>query len=42
MPRRYPPEFRRNVLNLLKASRSVAEVTTDLGVSDQTIYNWRN
>ena len=42
MPRRYPPEFRRKVLDLLKAGRSVAEVSTDLGVSDQTIYNWRN
>jgi transposase-like protein len=42
MPRRYPPEFRRKVLDLLKAGRSVAEVSADLGVSDQTIYNWRN
>ncbi|WP_197701119.1 transposase [Micromonospora coriariae] len=41
MPRRYPPEFRRKVLNLLKAGRSVAELVRDLEVSDQTIYNWR-
>jgi len=42
MPRRYPPEFRRKVLDLLKAGRTVAEVAADLAVSDQTIYNWRN
>src|SRR5437764_15376148 len=41
MPRRYPPEFRRKVLDLLKAGRSVAELVRDLQVSDQTIYNWR-
>ena len=40
MPKRYPPEFRRRVLELLKAGRSVTEVATDLGVSTQTIYNW--
>lgn len=41
MPRRYPPEFRRKVLDLLKAGRSVAELVRDLDISDQTIYNWR-
>lgn len=41
MPHRYPSEFRRNVLDLLVASRSVAAVASDLGVSGQTIYNWR-
>lgn len=41
MPRRYPPEFRRKVLDLLKAGRSVAELVRDLEISDQTIYNWR-
>ena len=42
MPRRYPPEFRRKVLDLIASGRSVADVASDLGVSDQTIYNWRN
>jgi len=42
MPRRYPPEFRRRVLDLIAAGRSVADVARDLGVSDQTIYKWRN
>ncbi|MTK04449.1 IS3 family transposase [Micromonospora sp. CP22] len=41
MPRRYPPKFRRKVLDLLKAGRSVAELVRDLEISDQTIYNWR-
>ena len=37
----YPAEFRRKVLDLLAAGRSVASVAHDLDVSDQTIYNWR-
>lgn len=41
MPKRYPPEFRRKVLDLLKAGRTVAELVRDLKISDQTIYNWR-
>lgn len=41
MPKPYPPEFRRKVLDLLVAGRSVASVASDLGVSAQTIYNWR-
>ncbi|CAN5242349.1 hypothetical protein BH09ACT13_BH09ACT13_01560 [soil metagenome] len=41
MPKRYPPEFRRRVLALLKAGSGVAEVAADLDVSAQTIYNWR-
>ena len=41
MPRRYPPEFRRKVLDLLKAGRTVAQVAADLQISDQTVYNWR-
>ena len=42
MPRRYPPEFRRKVLDLLKSGRTVAEVAAGLDVTEQTIYNWRN
>jgi putative transposase len=41
MPRRYPPEFRRKVLDLLRAGRTVAQLVNDLQISDQTIYNWR-
>jgi transposase-like protein len=39
MPRRYPPEFRRKVLDLIAAGRSVAEIAADLGLSAQAIYN---
>lgn len=42
MPRRYPPEFRRKVLDLLKSGRMVAEVAAGLDVTEQTIDNWRN
>ena len=42
MPRRYSPEFRRKVLDLLKDGRRIAEVAVLLGVSEQTIYTWRN
>ena len=41
MPYRYPPEFRRKVLDLIAVGRSVASIAADLGVSDQTIYTWR-
>ena len=41
MPRRYPVEFRRKVLDLIEAGRPVVEIAAELGVSDQTIYNWR-
>jgi transposase len=41
MPYRYPPEFRRRVLDLIASGRSVASIAVDLGVSDQTVYTWR-
>ncbi len=42
MPFRYPAEFRRKVLDLVAAGRPVTQVAEDLGVTAQTIYNWRN
>ena len=42
MPRSYPPEFRRKVLDLIAAGRTVAAISADLGVSGQAIYTWRN
>ncbi len=42
MPRSYPAEFRRKVLDLVEAGRPVAEIAEQLGVTGQTIYNWRN
>ena len=41
MPRRYPPEFRRKVLDLVAAGRPVAQVALDLAISAQVIYTWR-
>ena len=41
MPKRYPAEFRRKVLDLVAAGRPVAQVAADLDISDQTIYVWR-
>lgn len=37
----YPPEFRRKVLDLIDAGRKAADIARDLGISTQTIYNWR-
>ena len=42
MPRRYPNEFRRQVLDLVEAGKPVAEIAEQLGVTGQTIYAWRN
>ena len=41
VPRRYPAEFRRKVLDLVAAGRPVAEVAYDLEISAQVIYTWR-
>ena len=39
MPRRYPVEFRRKVLDLIEAGKPVAEIAAQLGITAQTIYN---
>ena len=41
MPKRYPEEFRRKVLDLVAAGRPIAQIAADLSISDQTIYGWR-
>jgi transposase-like protein len=41
VPRRYPAEFRRKVLDLVAAGRPVAQVAVDLDISAQVIYTWR-
>ena len=41
MPKRYPEEFRRKVLDLVAAGRPVAQIAADLGISEQAIYGWR-
>jgi transposase len=37
----YPPEFRREAIELLRAGRSPSELAESLGVSQQTLRNWR-
>jgi transposase len=37
----YPPEFRREALELLRAGRTPRELSESLGVSEQTLRNWR-
>jgi transposase len=38
----YPPEFRREALELLRVSaKPVSQVARDLDVSEQTLYVWR-
>jgi transposase len=36
-----PAEFRQRVLDLVASGRRVADVAEDLGITQQTIYNWR-
>ena len=42
MPMSCRAEFRRKVLDLVETGRPVAEIAQQLGVTGQTIYNWRN
>jgi transposase len=37
----YPPEFRREVVQMLRAGRTPRELAQSLGVSEQTLRNWR-
>jgi transposase len=37
----YPPEYRRQALELLRSGTPLKEVAADLGVSEQTLRNWR-
>ncbi len=40
-PSKYPPEFRREALELVRSSgRSRVEVARSLGLSDSTLANW--
>ncbi len=39
----YPPEFREEAVRLLHSSqKTVAQLSRELGVSEQTLRNWRN
>ena len=37
----YPPEFRDEAVQLLRAGRTPKELAASLGVSEQTLRNWR-
>ena len=37
----YPPEFRQQAVELARLrEKPVAEIASDLGISDATLYNW--
>lgn len=41
MPRPHPPEFRRRAVELARMrDKPVAEIATDLGISDSCLRNW--
>ena len=42
MPRFYPSEYRRRVIDLIESGMSVTEVAGGLEVTAATIYNWWN
>lgn len=39
MPRRYPPEIRRQVVELARSGTKVAQLVATFGMSEATIYN---
>ena len=36
----YPPEFRRQAVDLIRSGTPVKQAAADLGVSEQTLRNW--
>ena len=40
-PARYPPEFHRQPVELIRAGTPLEQVAEELGVSEQTLRNWR-
>lgn len=40
MPRRYPPELRRQVIELARSGTRVKQLAATFAVSEATIYNW--
>lgn len=40
MPRRYPAEVRRQVIELARSGTKVAQLVATFGMSDATIYSW--
>ncbi len=40
MPRRYPPQTRRQVIELARAGTKVTQLVKTFGMTEATIYNW--
>jgi transposase len=40
MPRRYPPEMRRQVIELARSGTRVKQLAVTFAVSEATVYNW--
>jgi len=40
MPRRYPPEVRRQVIELARSGTKVSQLSEVFGVSEAAIYTW--
>jgi hypothetical protein len=41
VPRTYDPEFRRRVVELVRAGRPVRVVAVELGLAEATVYRWK-
>ena len=41
MPRTYDAEFRRRVVELVRAGRPVRAVAVELGLAEATVYRWK-
>ncbi len=42
MPRRYPPEMRRQVIELARSGTRVKQLVATFQISEATVYNWIN
>ena len=42
MPRSYPPEVRRQVIELARSGTRVEQLSVTFGMTETTIYNWLN
>lgn len=40
MPRKYPDEFRRRAVALVRSGQTVTRTAADLGITDSCLYGW--
>ncbi len=40
MPRRYPPDMRRQVIELARSGTRVKQLALTFAISEATVYNW--